>query len=239
MAMITFAMNSDVPILKKIWKEIFHDEDWYLDDFFCTYFKEGKSCLVWKEDEKIVAMLHMIPYTYRICSHEDKNTIYLYALATLEEYRGMGIMDALILEAFERADDSGKVSFLLIAASEELISYYKKRGFQRLHHESTYADSEQMNIDMDHLSTVQNRPDYTGFLFQEEDVLFYLRTLLQEHNGDGIQKSSLTDPSLSLYLSRDYTRRLEPLSFAMIQTKDKEVFSEQGIRTTDLWMMPL
>ena len=116
--MITFAMNSDIPILKKIWKEIFHDEDWYLDDFFRTYFKEGKSCLIWKEDDKIVAMLHMIPYTYRICPHENKNAIYLYALATLEEYRGKGIMDALILEAFGSAGDSGEVSFLLIAISE-------------------------------------------------------------------------------------------------------------------------
>ncbi|MDD3659718.1 MAG: GNAT family N-acetyltransferase [Lachnospiraceae bacterium] len=237
--MITFAMNSDIPILKKIWKEIFHDEDWYLDDFFRTYFKEGKSCLIWKEDDKIVAMLHMIPYTYRICPHENKNAIYLYALATLEEYRGKGIMDALILEAFGSAGDSGEVSFLLIAASEELIRYYKKRGFQRLHYGSAYADPEQKHISMDHISTVQNEPDYTGFLFREEDMLFYLRTLLQEHTEDGNQKSGLNDPRVSLYLSQDYTRRLEPLSFAMIRTKDEVLFLEQGIRMTDLWMMPL
>ena len=116
--MLTTPNNSDIPELKALWHNIFEDDPKDIDKFFKTLFKYNNS-LIWKANDKIVSMLYMLPY---------EHSIYLYALATLPDYRGRGIMKTLINEAFKIAKTKhAKALFLIPATGME--AYYEQLGF--------------------------------------------------------------------------------------------------------------
>lgn len=260
--MITYAMNSDVETIKNIWKTIFHDEDWYLNDFFNTYFIEDQSCLLWKSEGEIIAMLHMLPFQYQTSANEKLNVIYLYALATLESCRGKGIMDALIKKAVSD-DRSGKTVYMLVAASDELTKYYEKRAFIRVQSHNSRNNTERKNpfihkmqelmcdLDvntlsvnqnttlLDEIKNTQNKSGYHGFLYQSKDILFYLRTLLHEKKPASNLDKAAIDQNTLKELQQDYLSRQASLAFSMLRTQDTVLLSEKGIVTSDLWMVPL
>lgn len=113
--------------LKQMWKEVFGDTETYLQMFFETIYQEENTLTI-IEDNKLVAMLYMIPYT--ICRQGQMQTaVYLYALATKKEQRKHGYMTKLIEEANRIAKERGAVCTFLQPANESLYSYYEKRGF--------------------------------------------------------------------------------------------------------------
>lgn len=117
-----------IEALKQMWKEVFGDTETYLQMFFETVYKEENTLTI-IEDNELVAMLYMIPYT--ICWKEQAQTaIYLYALATEKEQRKHGYMTKLIEEANRIAKERGAVCTFLQPANESLYSYYEKRGFE-------------------------------------------------------------------------------------------------------------
>lgn len=118
--MIKFAENNDISQLKKIWEIVFEDDRELIDCFFEKLFKK-ENTLVFKENSA-VAMLYMIPYN-------NGRDYYLYALATLQEYRNKGIMSELIRYALKVMKERGVESVFLIPDSENLKGYYSKFGF--------------------------------------------------------------------------------------------------------------
>ena len=116
--MLTTPNNSDIPKLKTLWHNIFEDDPKDIDEFFKILFMH-KNTLICKANDKVVSMLYMLPY---------EHSIYLYALATLPNYRGRGIMTSLINEAFKIAKaKNAKALFLIPATGME--EYYKQFGF--------------------------------------------------------------------------------------------------------------
>lgn len=71
------------------------------------------------------------------CQYGNLNGKYIYAVSTLQEFRGNGIASSLIETAKKYMHD-----FLwLIPAEKSLIDYYKKFGFQiKLYSFSRYSD---------------------------------------------------------------------------------------------------
>ena len=109
--------------LKQMWKEVFGDTETYLQMFFETIYQEENTLTI-IEDNKLVAMLYMIPYT--ICRQGQMQTaVYLYALATKKEQRKHGYMTKLIEEANRIAKERGAVCTFLQPENESLYSYYK------------------------------------------------------------------------------------------------------------------
>lgn len=125
--MITFGSKEWVSSLKVIWKDVFHDSDEYIDYFFDTYYKD-EDTLVFFADEKPVSMVFMIPYLIRFCG-ELMPVTYIYAAATLPEYRGKGYMEELLKESFEKGQSRGDVFSVLIPAEPSLYGYYSKFGY--------------------------------------------------------------------------------------------------------------
>ena len=116
--MLTTPNNSDIPELKALWHNIFDDDPKDIDKFFKVLFMY-KNTLIWKDNDKIISMLYMLPY---------EHSIYLYALATLPNYRGHGIMTNLINEAFKIARlNNAKALFLIPATGTK--EYYEQFGF--------------------------------------------------------------------------------------------------------------
>ena len=95
--MIRFATREDVKELKWMWHHIFGDEMAYIDLFFEEIFKCDNT-LIYDDCGVPVAMMYMVDYCLKQNGKSYK-LVYLYALATKEEYRGRGIMNELLDEA--------------------------------------------------------------------------------------------------------------------------------------------
>lgn len=130
--MIEFSIdfcNDDKQIIH-VWKSVFGDSD---EDilFFLNQCKQ-KKCLGVFVDNQLVSMLFMID-----CIYGGLNGKYIYAVSTLEDYRGNGFAGMLVEKAKEYAQD-----FLwLIPAEESLIGFYEKLGFDI----KLYSDCDYLN----------------------------------------------------------------------------------------------
>lgn len=122
--------QTDVYELRKLWSEVFHDEDWYLDLFFENIF-DIKNTLAGKMEDKVSAMLYMVPYKLK---YEESvyDIMYLYALATNKAFRKKGIMTGLIKKSEEIAENFGYIGSFLIPAEAGLVSYYENLGFDKV-----------------------------------------------------------------------------------------------------------
>jgi len=125
--MIRFAEKEMQPALKALWHEAFGDEDDYIALFFSKRFKP-KNTLVWIDDGRPAAMLHLLPAELRTASG-SLPARYVYAVATKGEFRGKGISTALLEHAAELARQSGEL-LMLVPSSAALYDFYGKRGYQ-------------------------------------------------------------------------------------------------------------
>lgn len=115
--------------LKQLWKNVFGDEDEYLEAYFSQMYDEENTLVYWDGD-KIAAALYIIPYDLCYSGRKEK-CAYLYALATDSRYRRQGIMSELIHKALEKCRREGYLCCVLIPAEDSLCSYYEKFGFKK------------------------------------------------------------------------------------------------------------
>ena len=123
--MIVFADESRKAELMEIWKQSFGDSDEYIRMFFDCNFSKIKV-LVYEVDKKAVSVAYFLPATY--ISEEDKSILcwYLYAAATLPEFRNRGYFGQIMKTVSETFPEP----VFLVPGEESLISYYKKQGMQ-------------------------------------------------------------------------------------------------------------
>ena len=115
----------DYKELKSIWLEVFDeaDSDKYADMFLLHH--SDYSGLACREEGKIVSMLFLIP-----CFWDGVAGYYVYACATLPQFRGEGYMKMLLDAAFEKAQKEKAFGLVLIPANLSLFDFYGKCGFQ-------------------------------------------------------------------------------------------------------------
>ena len=125
--------------LKSIWLEVFDeaDSDKYADMFLLHH--SDYSGLAYREEGKIVSMLFLIP-----CFWDGNAGYYVYACATLPQFRGKGYMKTLLDAAFEKAQNEKAFGLVLIPANPPLFDFYEKCGFQPFSQiaEYTFVETE-------------------------------------------------------------------------------------------------
>ena len=109
---------------KKLWKEVFQDEDRWIDDFLVNYYR-SEQLLSIEEAGEMVSMLHLIPFQM-----DGLQVGYIYALATSERMRGRGYATRLLQKSIERGRQENWDALVLIPEREELFGYYARWGFQ-------------------------------------------------------------------------------------------------------------
>lgn len=129
---------NDLSSLKKMWKDIFKDEDSYIELFFNKKFKP-ETTLVIKEDGKIVSTLYA-EETILVTDKKEYKGIYLCGIATREDKRGKGYAKEIIDEALERFSDYDII--YLIPANQGLFKFYEKFGLKPF----TYLNEEKINL---------------------------------------------------------------------------------------------
>ena len=127
--MIAPVTSSDYKELKAIWMEVFNeadiniDADQYADIFLLHH--SPHSGLAYRENGRIVSMLFLIP-----CYWDGAAGYYVYACATLPQFRGRGYMKRLLDATFEQAQNEKAFGLVLIPAQPPLFDFYEKYGFQ-------------------------------------------------------------------------------------------------------------
>jgi GNAT superfamily N-acetyltransferase len=105
--------------------EVFNeaDADRYADTFLLHH--SNHFCMTKQENGKIVSMLFLIP-----CYWDGSAGYYVYACATLPQFRGKGHMKTLLNSAFEKAQNEKAFGLILIPSHPSLFDFYGKCGFQ-------------------------------------------------------------------------------------------------------------
>jgi predicted acetyltransferase len=125
--MIQLADKNTRSYVRNIWKEVFEDDDAYMDLYFDEKYKD-ENTLVALEDNRVVASLQMLPY--EITFYEAKVPLYYLAgLSTLPDYRNRGLMAQLIQRSHQLMLQRHIPLSILVPAEESLFSYYAGFGY--------------------------------------------------------------------------------------------------------------
>ena len=101
--------------LRELWKEAFGDSDAFLDGFFATGFSPTR-CRVLDWNGRCAAALYWFD-----CSIEGKKLAYIYAVATLEDFRGKGFCRQLMEKTHRDLQASGYAGCVLVPGSRALF----------------------------------------------------------------------------------------------------------------------
>ncbi|MFT8888109.1 MAG: GNAT family N-acetyltransferase [Ethanoligenens sp.] len=130
--MIEIASATDSHAVQRIWKTCFGDTDTYIRFFVKTHLSAGR-CLVSKEGGRAVSMLFLLP-SLCVYGGEERVVQYVYAAATLPQFRRQGLMEGLLTRAHEIAAEQKMLFTCLKPATEALYRYYGKLGYRTTFH---------------------------------------------------------------------------------------------------------
>lgn len=125
--MIRFATDKDYEPLKDIWRACFGDDEAYMNLFFETRYQFDQT-IVYEIDGLVVAMLHLLPMALQGKGHRYTGK-YIYAVATLEKYRGRGISTDLLSFVDDYLQEKEIDCAVLVPATQTLFSFYNKKGY--------------------------------------------------------------------------------------------------------------
>jgi len=125
--MIRFITSSDFSQISHIWQTCFGDGEDYVRLFWDHCFPLCRG-LAYEWDGRLAAMAFLLPGALALRG-ESHPAAYVYAVATLPEYRGRGIAAALTRRAADFVREEGGAALCLLPASESLYAYYAKLGF--------------------------------------------------------------------------------------------------------------
>lgn len=166
-------INENETELKKLWLSSFEDEVDALDLFFKRN-KSAMSVYCAFAGNKIISALYLLP-----CTINGKNSHYLCGASTDINFRGRGIMSALIEYALKSAKESGDYYSALFPANEKLYSFYSKLGYEQ---KCTAIVNEISRKSLEKLSLQTNEN------FNNSDKISALQT---EKNSKNTDKTSI------------------------------------------------
>lgn len=235
--------SNQVDELKKLWIDTFGDTKEYVNAFFDKFYSPD-NVIVYKENGKIVSSLYMIDYCLK---YEDKyyKIMYLYALATDNEYRGKGIMSMLIDKADKIMHNKGYAGAFLIPAEESLYDYYGRFGFTDIIYNKKYTELNSDYLynsyveyyDNDKVYEIDNSYRYlenTRIVLSAEQNEFMCKTFIDEGgkiyiNSDKdkyiMANTYEGDEKLVIYSTNDYSLYDKTYVKAGLFKKNVEVFT--------------
>lgn len=112
--------------MRRMWHEIFGDEIAEIDTFLIRHSEAVP--MIYKERDRVVSMLFVVPLQMW-----EQRVAYIYAVATLAEYRGRGIASNLLGEALRYIEESRAFDCAaLIPSSTESRRLYERLGFENV-----------------------------------------------------------------------------------------------------------
>jgi GNAT superfamily N-acetyltransferase len=151
--------------LKNIWRACFNDADAYIDLYFSERYLP-KNTFVHCQAGRGVAMMTLLPVTV-VTPHEELAARYLYAVATLPEFRNKGFSLSLAQQADEQARDENCALEIVAPATPELFHFYARQGFSTIFHHRIIRFSADEITRADTLEGLPLRDAETFFALRE------------------------------------------------------------------------
>lgn len=225
--------------LSLLWKNVFGDEEGYINLFFESVYKKSKTFAHF-EDGKIVSVLYLLCSDIKL-SGEIFNGYYLYAAATDKSFRGRGLMGKLINEAKKYAENSGKAFISLVPANEHLYNYYEKLGFKTAMYKS-FDEINCVNKESSEFAETgavsylekRNEAFENSFLWQKDELSYALKCFYYLGAKAYVTPfcgmiCSCNEPLVYELVCKkdDYEKALSAVSSA-VENKSVKVFSPYG-----------
>lgn len=121
---IGYATEKMFPAIRNMWHICFGDDMEYIS-FYLTHRFTPDNMMVYCVNDTPVSMISLLPATL-FAEGKQYPVRYVYAVATLPDYRKNGYARALIQTAHKHLDEP----LILEPASRELQGYYEKMGFK-------------------------------------------------------------------------------------------------------------
>lgn len=123
--MVVFADKSREAELIDIWQQSFGDEEAYIR-MFLSWNVDRCRIVIKEADGKAVSVAYLLPVTFVRAGQKPVSCWYLYAAATLPEYRGRGYFKEIMAYIKEHIPEP----VILVPGEASLISYYEKLGLR-------------------------------------------------------------------------------------------------------------
>ena len=129
----------DVPAMRRLWHETFHDPE-ELTEIFYLMLPDMGSAVVALDDKKVIGMANVINGMELIDGSEEGPVCgYIYAVAVLPEYRSQGIGRKLCIEAEKLAKKRESTIVCTLPSELSLYNYYKDvLGFEAVLYRKAY-----------------------------------------------------------------------------------------------------
>lgn len=121
---IDYPAEDQLPQLKKLWKEAFHDDDAFLEVFFSEVFTPDRCRCVSLEGQ-VAAALYWLD-----CAAHGRPMAYLYAVATGKTHRGKGLCRSLMSDTHTLLRELGYAGCLLVPGENGLFQMYGDMGYR-------------------------------------------------------------------------------------------------------------
>jgi hypothetical protein len=122
---VVCADEADREAVTYLWQTCFGDDEAYIDFFFTNRFT-AETMLVIHRDGRPVSMASLLPATLTV-GGAGVEAYYVYAVATLPEYRGQGLASRILSYAKEKF--RRPLLLQVENGSRELEGFYEKQGF--------------------------------------------------------------------------------------------------------------
>lgn len=180
--------------ITRMWETCFGDDREYIDFYLEKRMTEA-NMLVACVDDKIVSMASFLPVQY-MCDGTYINARYVYAVATLPEYRGMGFAGQVLQFARQHYGQP----LILAPAEESLKDYYGSFGFVEAFSDTRASvsndltalaceEDDEMSLDMETISAKEylrlrdERCERDGYVRWDEEALAYVMDLCAHFGG--------------------------------------------------------
>ncbi len=112
-------------LTRPLYEKIFSEDSSSFVDYYYTEKTRDNEIFVIEEEERIVSMIHLNPYTLLVNGQEEP-AHYIVAVATEKDFRKRGYMSALLKTSLREMYREGEPFTFLMPASEDI---YRPHGF--------------------------------------------------------------------------------------------------------------
>lgn len=183
--MVTSPDVSYIPSLKALFSEAFGNENDFTNHFFAKAFSPERSrCILL--DGRVAAALYWFDSEY-----EHGKLAYIYAVATLKEYRGRGLCRELMAKTHADLRALGYVGAVLVPAEPSLFDFYARMDYRICSGIKKFdASASDIPAELRPATTLeyaQKRRELLpiGGVIQENETLDLLCTYATLYVGDG------------------------------------------------------
>lgn len=127
---VVYANETEWDFITEIWNRCFGDDRAYIRLYLENRFENENMCVIY-QDNRPVSMASLLPVQVMV-NGKKESARYVYAVATLPEYRNRGYASEIIKYAAEKYGEP----LILQPSDRDLQEYYEKQGFADAFHES-------------------------------------------------------------------------------------------------------